>query len=385
VKNLDRLARALLEERDALMSRWRERVRSLPSARQLDTPALNDHIPGWIGELAVSLHTASGATGATQSERIPLAHGVQRFEDGFDVEEVVAEYGILRDCVHELAESAGVALAGETRRVVDTAFDEAIGCAVKAFAQSQARAVQRRRVEHLAFIAHDLRTPLSAITFSAHILHQRVAASSQDPDTARLLKTLTRNAKQLDTLVSQVLNENAQLLTELGVKIERRRFDLWPMVEMLSQDMLAVASKSGTRLVNQVPDDIEVCADAALLRRVFQNLLANAVAYAPGGEVTIGARDLAPEDAVECWVTDDGKGIAPERIGKVFEPLEKDPARAGFGLGLAIVRTFIEAHDGKVTVESVEGQGATFRFVIPRTATTPAGLAAPAAAVSVTP
>ncbi len=385
MKNLDRLAGALARERDALMSRWRERVRALPSASQLDTPALNDHIPGWIGELAEGLRTTSDASGTTQAERIPLAHGVQRFEDGFDIEEVVAEYGILRDCVHELADRVGVELGGETRRLVDSAFDEAIGGAVKAFAQSQARAVQRRRVEHLAFIAHDLRTPLSAIAFSAHILQQRVAASSPDPDTVRLLKTLTRNAKQLDTLVSQVLSENTQLLTELGVKTERRRFDLWPMVEMLSQDMLALASKAGTRLVNQVPDELEVCADAALLRRVFQNLLANAVAYAPGGEVTIGARDLAPEDAVECWVTDNGKGIPAERIGRVFEALEKDPAREGFGLGLAIVKTFVEAHDGKVTVESVEGQGATFRFTLPRTATTPADEAVPTAAVSATP
>ena len=385
MKNLDRLASALVDERDTLMSRWRERVRDLPSAKDLSVPTLNDHIPGWISQLAVSLHTASATAEDAVSERIPVAHGVQRFEDGFDIEEVVAEYSILRDCVHDLAETVAVELTGETRRLVDTAFDEAIAGAVKAFAESQAREVQRRRAEHLAFIAHDLRTPLSAITFSSHILQHRLEASAPDPETVRLLKTLTRNSKQLDVLVSQVLKENTQLLTELGVKIERRRFDLWPMVEMLVQDMVALAAKSGTRLVNQVPGDLEVGADASLLRRVFQNLVANALAYAPGGEVVVGARDLAAEDAVECWVTDNGKGIPPDRIGKVFDALETDPGGDGIGLGLAIVKTFVEAHDGKVTVESAEGKGTTFRFTIPRAPVEPAEVAAAQVAVTATP
>ena len=62
-------------------------------------------------------------------------------------------------------------------------------------------------------------------------------------------------------------------------------------------------------------------------------------------------------------------------MGKVFEPLETDPERDGIGLGLAIVKTFVEAHDGKVSVESVEGQGSTFRFTLPRSAAAVAGQA----------
>ncbi|MEP7262719.1 MAG: HAMP domain-containing sensor histidine kinase, partial [Usitatibacter sp.] len=300
------------------------------------------------------------------TEPIPLAHGLQRFEDGFDIEEIVAEYGILRDCVYEIAEREQIGLAGASRRAVDTAFDEAIAGAVKAFAASQARDAQRRRAEHLAFIAHDLRTPLSAITFSVHILQQRLPASAEDAEAARLLKTLARNAKQLDGLVSHVLKENTQLLTELGVQLERRTFDLWPVVEQLSQDLHPIAAKGSTRLVNQVPDELQVHADAGLLRRILQNLVTNAMEYAPGGEVTIGARELDSGDCVECWVTDNGAGIPADRIDKVFEPLETDPERDGLGLGLAIVKTFVEAHGGTVSVESVQGHGATFRFTLPR-------------------
>jgi signal transduction histidine kinase len=364
---LDRLACALLEERDDILVKWRDQVRAFASAKSLDLPTLNDHMPVWIVEMAALLRARPEAVDDA-SDTSPLAHGVQRFADGFDIEEVVAEYNILRDCVHDLAERIQVDLRGASRHTVNKIFDDAIAAAVKAFAESQAQEVRRRRAEHLAFVAHDLRTPLSAITFSAHILQQRLPATGPEVETARLLKILARNAKQLDTLVSNVLKENTQLLTELGVHVERRVFDLWPVVETLMQDLQPVAVKAAARLVNQVPEDLDVRADAALVRRILQNLISNAIAYSPGGEVTVGARESTPAEGVECWVTDNGAGIPRDRVGKVFDALETDPERDGIGLGLAIVKTFVEAHDGKVSVESVEGQGSTFRFTLPRTA-----------------
>ena len=361
---LERLARILNQERAAIMTRWREQVRTLPSAKQLDLPALNDHMPVWLAEVANALAALAADSGdEIEPATIPLAHGLQRFADGFDIEEVVAEYNILRDCVHEVAEREDVDLRGRGRRVVNRVFDDAIAAAVKAFAESQAREVQRRRAEHLAFVAHDLRTPLGTITFAAGILERRLPAG--EADIARVLKTLSRNAKQLETLVNGVLKENTQLLTELELKIERRPFDLWPVIEALAQDLQPAAAKNSTRLVNEVPDDLEVRADAGLLRRIFQNLIANAIRYAPGGEVLIGACD-GGDGPVECWVSDNGAGIPRDRLGKIFAALETDPNGEGVGLGLAIVKTFVEAHDGTVTVQSEEGRGSTFRFTLPR-------------------
>jgi len=365
VKTLEKLADALLKEAGPIMARWREQVRRLESARHLDLPTLNDHIPVWLSEVAGALRALALETDDDgENPAVPLAHGKQRFEDGFDIEEVVAEYNILRDCVHEVAERHEVELRGRARRIVNRVFDDAIAAAVKAFAEGQLREVQRRRAEHLAFVAHDLRTPLSAIAFATRILEQRMPAAGGDLETVRLLKILGRNSKQLDALVSNVLKENTQLLTEMGVHVERRTFDLWPVVETLLQDMEPAASKGGTRLVNRVPDDLDVRADAALIRRIFQNLVANAIRYAPGGEVAVGASP-GSDGVVQCWVTDNGAGIPADRIEKVFDVLETDPEHDGTGLGLAIVKTFVEAHGGTVTVQSVEGQGSTFLFTLP--------------------
>jgi signal transduction histidine kinase len=113
-----------------------------------------------------------------------------------------------------------------------------------------------------------------------------------------------------------------------------------------------------------------VFADASLLRRVFQNLISNAIRFSPGGEVIVGAQATVTPGIVECWVSDDGQGIATELLDKVFDKGESGGDEgAGSGLGLAIVKTFIEAHDGHVAVDSVIGQGSRFHFTIPVQAT----------------
>ena len=353
-----------------MLSRWRHQLRQLDSARHLDTPTLNDHIPQFLEELVRALRSGFDETipGAL-SGSTPLAHGSQRFEDGFDIEEVVVEYHLLRDCIHDLADGNGLNLQGKPFRVVNQVLDSAIGLAVKTFASQRALEIQQRREDYLAFVAHDLRTPLTAISMAASVLELKLP--EQTPAIAQLLKTLRRSAQQLDALVSKVLEENLHLQTEAGIKLERRELDLWPLVEAIVRDLHPVAGNSGTRLINEVPDELMVFADANLLRRIFQNLIANAIKYTPRGEVRIGVRDVAAASAVECSVSDNGVGIVEAFLDKIFDKGETDPAHSGgTGLGLAIVKTFVEAHGGTVTVESKEGLGTTFRFTLPNRART---------------
>lgn len=367
VNNLDRLASLITEEHDALLSRWREQVRELPCARHLDTPTLNDHIPGLIKELAAALKARSDQTiPEALCEGTPPAHGAQRVQDGFDIEEVVAEYNILRGCVHDLADTNGLNLQGKPFHIINRVLDEAIGLAVQTYATQRAMEVQQRREEYLSFVAHDLRTPLNAISLAGRILERKSEDQGAGGETGQMLKTLRRNVQHLEALVAKVIEENTNLQTEIGIKLERREFDLWPLVEALIHDLHPVAGTWSTKLINKVPDDLVVYADAGLLKRVFQNLIANAINYTPRGEVIIDAKEISEEEGVEVWVSDDGAGIPAERIDKVFDILETDPLKeGGTGLGLAIVKTFVEAHGGEVTVESTEGVGSKFRFTLP--------------------
>jgi signal transduction histidine kinase len=368
MNNLDKLAALVKQEGPALLARWRQQVRELPSARHLDVPTLNDHMPGVLGELAKALEAHSDQTiPESLLESSPPAHGLQRVQDAFDIEEVVAEYNILRGCIHDLADENGLNLQGKPFRILNRVFDHAIGLALQAYATQRALEVQRRREEYLAFVAHDLRTPLSAISLAGRVLELTLAErGTADVETTQMLKALRRNVRHLEELVGKVLEENTNLQTEVGIKVERREFDLWPLVEGLIHDLHPVAGTASTRLINKVPDDLMIYADAGLLRRVFQNLIANAIKYTPRGEVIIGARELDTEGAVECWVSDNGAGIPEELFAKIFDKGETDPENeSGMGLGLAIVKTFTEADGGKVTVDSKEGVGSTFRFSLP--------------------
>ena len=356
------------QERAPLLASWRRQVRQLPSARELDAPTLNDHMPGLLDELATALESRSDQTipEALLAES-PQAHGLHRLENAFDIDEVVAEYNILRGCLHDLADSHGINLAGRPFHVINRVLDHAIGLALQTYATQRALEVQGRREEYLSFVAHDLRTPLNAISLAGRILEMSLTPS--DAGTARMLRALQRNVQHLEALVAKVLEENSNLQTEVGVKLVRREFDLWPLVEALVHDLHPVAGTSSTRIINAVPDELSVWADASLLRRIFQNLIANAIRHTPRGEVTIGARELEGEGMVECTVTDNGAGIPAEILADIFEKGEVNSEIEVTGLGLAIVRTFTEAHGGVVSAESREGVGSTFRFTLPTPAT----------------
>lgn len=367
IRNLDQLAELIKMERDALLTNWRDQVRQLPSARDLDPPAVNNHIPEFLDQLVSALQSKSDqAIPKALAEGSPPAHGLQRLREGFDLQEVVAEYNILRNAIHDLAENNGLSLQGEPFHIINRLLDQAIGLAVQKYATQRALDLQRQREEYLAFAAHDLRTPLNAIAVTARVLELTYRQPSTQAETAQMLEILGRNVQHLQKLIEKIIEENTSLRTETGLKLERRRFELWPLVETLIHDLRPVAETGSTQLINDVPHNLVVDADASLLHRVFQNLIGNAIKYTLRGEVRVGARKLDKGEDIECWVSDNGAGIPKARLETVFdEPKTDSQKESRSGLGLAIVKTFIEAHGGKITVESKVALGSTFRFTLP--------------------
>jgi len=367
--DLHKLADLLRGHLAELLASWRREVRRLPAARDLDVPTLNDHIPDVLEELAGAL--VSGETQSVmdlQLENSPKVHGTSRFRAGFDIVEVVAEYNIIQELVQTLAEENDVEWAGDVSRIVNRVFDRAIASAVDTFARQKTLEIQQRREEHLAFMMHDLKTPLAAMQTARVLLKHNLPENVQSGTVGNMLELIERNAARVEALLKMATQEQYNIAVGASqiMRLERREFDLWPLVEELLRDLKPLAENSPVRIVNSVPTDLTIFADALLIGQAFQNLLSNALRYTTQGQIAIGAQSIDEGQTVRCWVSDTGAGIEPDRLGRVFDKLETDADRkGGMGLGLAIVKQVVEAHSGKVFVESKLGKGSTFTFLIP--------------------
>jgi signal transduction histidine kinase len=211
----------------------------------------------------------------------------------------------------------------------------------------------------LRIVAHDLRNPLNTVQLAAGLLIE------QTPAEAGLER------KQLDLITRSVDRANRliqDLLDAARVGAGRFTVDVAPVSaaslvhEAIELGRLAAESK-GVQLGLDAPDDLPpILADRDRMLQVFSNLIANAIEATPaGGRIRVSARYL--EGEVHFAVTDTGAGIREDQLRHLFDPFwQARKGKKGTGLGLAIVRGIIEAHGGRVTVESQPGAGTTFRF-----------------------
>ncbi|HET9219423.1 MAG TPA: HAMP domain-containing sensor histidine kinase, partial [Terriglobia bacterium] len=216
----------------------------------------------------------------------------------------------------------------------------------------------RYRAERAAFVTHDLKTPLAAI----HTAFLLLQAQPTPQTLGEILPLVRRNIARMDSLIGRFVEQ--EKAPETSPNLESREVDLWPIVQGLVNDLDSLAGAASTTITNCIDRDMIVYADAMLVSQIFQNLLSNAIKYTNGGRIEVGA-SLLENGCIQSWVRDNGVGIPADRLPTVFEKYETDGAGGGTGLGLAIVRQAVEAHGGKITVESQQGHGTVFRFVLP--------------------
>ena len=225
--------------------------------------------------------------------------------------------------------------------------------------------LERTREEFVANVSHELRTPLSLIKGYVETL---LDGARNDPEVAeRFLKTIERNASRLDLLIQDLLAISA--LESGRITLNLQPVPLRPLAEKVLADLKSRTDAKSVKLVNDLPE-LTATADANRLEQVLANLVDNAIKYGRAdGTVTIGGRK---DDAnkLEIFVQDDGPGIPPESLDRIFERFYRvDKARSreqgGTGLGLSIVKHIVQSHSGKVWVKSEPGKGATFFFTLP--------------------
>jgi two-component system, OmpR family, phosphate regulon sensor histidine kinase PhoR len=278
---------------------------------------------------------------------------------------VVAEYNILRQCLQDAAEQERITLSGKPLHIINDIFDDAIGKAVKAFETMMTIELQHRHDEHLAFVLHDLRTPLEALSLATTLIERSLSDDKWNSAINSALSVLRGNINRLTLRVRSVLSTASGLDKSFHPKFGL--LNLHEQVEKVVRDLEPLAASAGTTVRNQIDDQIELYSDEVLMAQIFENLLSNALKFTSQGSIEIGAREISDEQ-IECWVKDSGQGIPPAQIERVFERFEtgSEPEQSGMGLGLAIVKEIVELHKGEIRVESEVGKGSTFWFVLPR-------------------
>ncbi len=213
-------------------------------------------------------------------------------------------------------------------------------------------------------ISHELRTPLTLIADPVEMLLEDTGIKGKSRE---LLKMVQRNALALQQLVSNILDFRKIQNGKMDLKLYR--FDIVKTLTMWVGDFQLTAERKQIRLhldVDDLKGSHEMIADQEKISRIVFNLLSNALKYTPaGGEIFVSLKDEGANLRLD--VRDTGKGISQDEADKIFERFfQAKGAASGTGIGLALVKSFVELHHGEARVESEPGKGSDFIVVIPR-------------------
>jgi signal transduction histidine kinase len=348
----------LAARRARILDRWTRRIEWEHAPQGLTRGELWDHLPHILDELLAALRAGEGKPSVSplpQESPASASHGTQRLRVGFDVEEVVREYGILADILLDELAATGESLDNGEWRLTIRCISTAIAEAIAAYVRRRDDELRRQAERHVAFMAHELRNPLGAARGATEALRLT-------PGDTSLHGVLDRNLRRLGELVDEVL-----MVDRLAsrVELQREQVDLAALLQQAVEDAHPSGETRDTKLTLDVGAALEVEADRRLLVSTVGNLLSNAVKFTrPGGTVRVRAR--RDGGAVTIEVQDECGGLPSEDTEELFEPfVQRGDERSGFGLGLAIVRQAILAHGGRITVQNEPGQGCTFVITLP--------------------
>lgn len=236
---------------------------------------------------------------------------------------------------------------------------------------SERKEIERMKNDFVATVSHELRTPLTSLRGFVELMLKRDYPAEKRRE---FLGVILRESQRLSELVNDVLDLQR---IESGQQVFR--FEPVSLAEVVAHTAEVFGGDEAHPISIDIPPEMPlVFADPELLHQVIGNLVSNALKYSPkGGRVHIGAR--AEPGQVLVWVSDEGIGIPPELLGKIFSRfyrVERGLGRkiGGSGLGLALVKDIVEAHGGKAWAESVLRKGSTFYFTLKLAE--PAGVAA---------
>jgi NtrC-family two-component system sensor histidine kinase KinB len=218
----------------------------------------------------------------------------------------------------------------------------------------------------ISTVSHQLKTPLTSVRMAIHLLLEEKVGPLNEKQ-AELLVAAREDSDRLHGILDNLLDLSRIESGRAHLAFEAVAVPtlVWEALEPFRRS----AQDQGVGLTAEIPDDLpDVWADKPRIQHVFANLLANALRFTPpGGRIALSA--ASEKGWVRFSISDTGRGIPASFLPKIFEPFFRVPnqdAETGAGLGLAIVKEIVEAHGGRVGVESTEGRGSAFTFTLKR-------------------
>lgn len=376
-----RLHDFILTNREQILIEWEAFARTcVPASITMDVAALRDHANEMLMVIAADLKTYQGefqqsekaighapendAYGLTAAEE----HGSERATSGFTGVQIVAEYRALRASVLRLWTGECGELT--SAHIVDlTRFNEAIDQALAESVAEFTDIVENAKEMFLAILGHDLRNPLGAIYTSALLM--RDAGDMEETHRTLLTSLIAEGALRATQMVGDLLDFTRSRLGG-GIPVNRTEINLRRVVHDVVDEIIA-AHPERTFEVDTGEDQIGQW-DAARISQALTNLVGNAVEHGASGtkvrvELSGGAKDVA------IMIHNRGTAISADRLSGIFNPMKfsATPQKlsthgptGNLGLGLYIAERIVDAHGGRIEVESSEAGGTTFTVHLPR-------------------
>jgi signal transduction histidine kinase len=364
---MPRVAGALRRNLPRIIERWTLAVeRYLPDADPLTVKQVRNSIPAVLEKIALALESDTSAA-TTVLQEVGTAHGVVRFQENYNIEEVLLEYRFLRRIVFDEVNAAlPEAMTIEETVALNMGLDTALQQGVTSFVHyltTQLKASAATEAKYLSFLSHDLRNNLNGVTLTLEWLSERLKAfphlTEEAADLIGLRQSVLETVEGMDRMLQ------AERLRRNVVQLKAVPIDLRQLVSELIGQASRAAAEKGLKLENAVAADAAAYSDRELVTLVLQNLLGNAIKYSRSGTVRVSA-----EPDMLGWkvsVSDQGPGIAKDRLVRLFDAFTRGETHGqpGLGLGLTIASHAARLVGSELRVESEVGRGSVFSFTVP--------------------
>lgn len=351
-----RIADVLEAHCDDIAHRFVEDAKNAGASRALPPEEIIDSLREYLVELAQALRRELDAgSGESATSKIAADHGEQRFHLGYDLAAVIREYTALRDLLWDVIIEQGVEPAPAELRALFKHLTTGVAEAAVQYGALRDAEMRKRTSQHVAFLAHELRNPLSSARMALSLIRERGEVVP-----SRALNALERGLLRVGELIDDALI--TVRLEQLG-ELDCVTFDIRDLLQEVASESANDADAKGVEL--RVGGEGQLKGDRRALRSAISNLVRNAVKFTRKGErISVTARHADGRIVIE--VEDACGGLPEGKVQTLFDPFVQVGAdRSGFGLGLAIAKLATDAHQGQLRIHNLPGKGCVFVLDLP--------------------